>query len=441
MNSILKIIDDIASNPSKNAKVDMIRENAENTTFLRVLDAALNPLRSYNIKQVPIVNTHSGNIGLDQFLDHLTRFEYREVTGNDARGELESLLSELSADDAEIAARIIRKNLRAGFSASSVNKAKSGTILEYPCLKATAYSIEAVKKIKYPAYSQIKADGMRANIISRNNKIVIRGRSGKIIDLLGNFDFLSNYETDMVLDGELVLVEPNGNIMPRAKGNGILNNAIGNIGSISESEAAMVHFIGWDYIPLNEFERVEKKASSTSVPYHRRWNAFLDFVNNVNSHKIKAISTQIVNSVEEAVKHYSEARINNEEGIILKTLNHPWENRRSQHLVKFKEILDCDLEIIGWNEGKEGTKLEKKLGSLICASSDRKVIVSISGLTDALREDIFNNINNYIGKIVTIMYNERIKDENRPEIDSLFLPRFCEIREDKDVADDSSAIK
>ena len=46
-----------------------------------------------------------------------------------------------------------------------------------------------------------------------------------------------------------------------------------------------------------------------------------------------------------------------------------------------------------------------------------------------------------IGRIVTVGYNARIKDKNRNGVDSLFLPRFLELREDKDTADTSDAIK
>ena len=83
------------------------------------------------------------------------------------------------------------------------------------------------------------------------------------------------------------------------------------------------------------------------------------------------------------------------------------------------------------------------IGSLICATSDRLVEVSISGFSDELRQWITDNIDSLIGKIVTVLYNERIssKDKNRAGVDSLFLPRFVEFRNDKSVANSSKEIK
>jgi hypothetical protein len=44
-----------------------------------------------------------------------------------------------------------------------------------------------------------------------------------------------------------------------------------------------------------------------------------------------------------------------------------------------------------------------------------------------------------IGKIVTVKYNARIKDKSG--VESLFLPVFIELREDKDNAESSKSIK
>ena len=45
----------------------------------------------------------------------------------------------------------------------------------------------------------------------------------------------------------------------------------------------------------------------------------------------------------------------------------------------------------------------------------------------------------YLGKIITVKYNEKITKKDSDEI-SLFLPRFVEVRADKDVADNLDRI-
>ena len=75
------------------------------------------------------------------------------------------------------------------------------------------------------------------------------------------------------------------------------------------------------------------------------------------------------------------------------------------------------------------------------ASSDKLVEVNISGFSDDLRKWITENIDSLLGTIATVIYNERIKSRDRPDVDSLFLPRFAEFRTDKTVANSSKEIK
>jgi hypothetical protein len=77
------------------------------------------------------------------------------------------------------------------------------------------------------------------------------------------------------------------------------------------------------------------------------------------------------------------------------------------------------------------------IGSLCCESADGVVKVYVgSGFTDEQRNAPPSD---YYGKIISVKYNARIKNNNGEE--SLFLPVFLEIREDKEVADSSIKIK
>ena len=80
------------------------------------------------------------------------------------------------------------------------------------------------------------------------------------------------------------------------------------------------------------------------------------------------------------------------------------------------------------------------LGALVCETDDHKIQFKVgTGFTEQQRVDL--NTDDIIGKIVTVQYNMRIKDKNRPDVDSLFLPRFIEVRYDKDVTNTSEEVK
>ena len=123
------------------------------------------------------------------------------------------------------------------------------------------------------------------------------------------------------------------------------------------------------------------------------------------------------------------------EGVICKD-NGTYECKRSKSWVKFKEVNECDLEITGWYPG-EG-KREGYIGGFIMTDASKTLNVKVgSGFTDLDLQSLSKDPDSHIGKIAAVLYNVTITDkhENR----SLFLPRFVDIRHDKDSADDLSS--
>jgi hypothetical protein len=73
------------------------------------------------------------------------------------------------------------------------------------------------------------------------------------------------------------------------------------------------------------------------------------------------------------------------------------------------------------------------MGSVLAETSDGLLEVSIgSGFNDDDRELTPEDV---LGKIVTVKYNEIIRDKNRDKA-SLFLPIYQEFRLDKNTADE-----
>lgn len=457
--NILSILENIGSDTKRSHKLAVLTQHKDNQLFMRVLKLALDPYVNFYIRKIPeytfrfLEDENDSHKSLEWALDELAKLYTRELTGHAAIDHLSYVLSELESDDATVIERVIGKDLRCGIADGIVNAVVDNYIPTYPCLLARPYDAKNIKNIVYPAFSQLKADGLRVNFHVNKSKVSICGRSGRAIDLLGVMDsdiaeLAAQYNVPVVFDGELVVVDENGKILPRKVGNGIINKAIK--GTISEEEAKMVRAQLWDVIPLSEFQ-----AGVSKQVYLDRFNSLLQSINAASpkqedatatalaGHKKKywAIPCKIVNNLPEAQSHFEELLSSGEEGTILKNYNSLWEDTRSKHLVKFKAEKDADLEVIGWNPGTG--KFEGMVGSLICATSDRLVEASVSGFPDDLRAEITRDIDSWVGSIVSVLYNERIssKDKNRAGIDSLFLPRFMERRFDKTVANSSKEIK
>ena len=421
---VFDILEDLAANPSRNYKIDKLTEHKDDKVLREVVRLALDPFTQFYIRKIPKYEA-TGSGCLMTAMDQLFELSSRLVTGHAAIEHLTQVLTSLSPKNAKVLERIIAKDLKCGVSTATANDVWLGLILDYPCMLASQYEQKLVDKIQWPAMVQLKLDSMRFNAIVRDGQCEFKSRNGKTIDLLGNleqeFVKLSN-GMDVVFDGELIVKDDNG-IMNRQTGNGILNKAVK--GTISDKEAAMVHATIWDHIPYMYFT-----SGECPTPYKQRF-ARLETTN-----KISVVPNFIVDNIEEAQAKFKEYYDQGEEGIILKDMNAPWENKRSKSLIKFKGELECDLKIVDVEDGTG--KYEGMLGALVCESEDGIIKVKVgSGFNDEDRKKIKKQ--DVVGKVVAVKYNSRIRSKHEDE--SLFLPIFVEIREDKDKADSSGSIK
>ncbi len=422
-----ELFEDLAANASRNYKIDTLTAHAHDELLKEIVRLALDPFTQFYIRKIPKYTHKSSNASLEMVPDLLCNLSNRNVTGNAAIEFLANLLSNLSPDDAKVVERIIQKDLKCGVSVSTANAVWTGLVSEYPCMLCSPFEQKLVDKVKFPAYVQLKMDGMRFNAIVRDGKCEFRSRNGKEIQLLGNLEqeFISLAGgKNVVFDGEL-LVNDKGVVLDRQTGNGILNKA--NKGTISDLDARKVHATIWDIIPYEDFVAGKGKTN-----YHTRFS-ILESLSMPK--KIHLVESTVVGSLEEAQKIFEKYLAEGQEGIILKDMNGIWEDKRSKGQIKFKGELECDLKIVGVEEGTG--KYAGMLGAILCESSDGIIKTSVgSGFSDEQRKTLGEDI---IGKVAAIKYNMRIKNKQGDE--SLFLPIVLEIREDKTAADSSKDIK
>lgn len=433
--NINTFLNDLAANSSRNYKLEKLKSNSDNELLRNVVFLALDPFTQFYIRKIPSYTTDTKQTSLQNALGGLYELSSRNITGNAAIEYLRMLLSSVSVDDAKVIERIIQKDLKCGVSISTANDVWMGLIKEYPCMLCSGYEQKLVDKIEYPAYVQLKMDGMRFNAIVRSGKVEFRSRNGKEINLLGNlekeFAALAG-DIDCVFDGELMVMDPLGcQFMDRQTGNGILNKA--NKGTISDKEAAMVHATVWDMIPYMYFV-----DGQYAKPYNERFENLSSLVQTQSSKnkRIWLVTSDVVTSLEEATIIFKRYLADGLEGIILKDYKGIWEDKRTKSQIKFKGELECDLKIVAVEEGTG--KYTGMLGAIVCESSDGIIKVNVgSGFNDAHRKTFRKE--DLLGKIVAIKYNSRTKNKSGEE--SLFLPIFVEIREDKNIADSSKEVK
>jgi len=442
--TVFEILEALAADSSRLAKEAILQQHAGNDVLKNAFRLAYDPMISFYIRKIPVYQSkvYIPVPTLYWAMNELEKeFATRKKTGNAAIEHLTYILESLNEKDASVIERIIKQDLRCGVGEPTINKIWPGLIKTYPVMLASGFEQKLVDKIGFPSYVQLKLDGMRFNAIVRGGKVEFRSRNGRQLDIASDLfgkafiHFAEVYGIDCVFDGELLVVDSAGKPLDRKTGNGILTKAIK--GTQSQKEGEMVRATLWDVIPINGF--LEGKYN---VPYKTRFSELVDKhakfqKKSALKNLINIVETIVVDNQYTADKLFNKFLDEGQEGIILKSMHGIWEDKRSKDQVKFKAELECDLMIVGWEKGTGKNK--NRLGALICESADGAIRVNVgSGYSDEQR-DMFT-VDYTVGKIATVKYNARIQDKGG-NVESLFLPTFIELREDKNVADDSKRIK
>jgi ATP-dependent DNA ligase len=424
----------LASDNSRIFKENLLTQHKDNELLKQVIFLALDPFTQFYIRKIPAyVTTDQETETIDWALHQLSVLSMRQKTGNAAIEHLQKILSSINPNDAKVIERIIEKDLKCGVSVSTVNKIWPKMIHEFPVMLASSFDEKALEKFAFPAISQAKLDGMRCNVVVENGKVALFSRNGKPLEVYGNFDqaFLEMSEGhDAMFDGELMVLR-DGKFLDRKTGNGICNRAVK--GTIPESEANELHIVLYDYV--DDLDAWRKGVHKT--PYHKRITDLSKIIDKHHEWQFKAslVEGRIVNNRDDAFDHFQEQIIDGGEGTIVKAPLGIWEDKRSKGLLKIKSEHVNEMRVVGWEEGTG--KNVGLLGNLIVQSEDGLIECGVgSGFSDEQRK-LFTK-DEVLDKIVSIKYNGRIQAKGDKK-ESLFLPIFLEIREDKDLADDSSA--
>lgn len=431
------ILEEVANEPSKNAKIAILTRHKDNKELQEVVRLAYDPTVNFFIKKIPQYETKMriDFMTMSEAFSLLEMLSTRQVTGTAGINQLKLILECVSADNAKVIAKVVDRDLRAGFGESTANKVWKNLIPEFPYMRCALPKAAKLDEFSWVngVYSQLKADGMFANVNhTEDGEVQILSRAGSLFPQQHFAHLIADVQKTFPVGtqshGEL-LVKRDGTVLPRQIGNGILNKVQkgGDIGPNDE-----IVYLVWDQITLTS---VVSKGTY-NVPYQLRFAELA--AQTMRAECIELIDTRIVHNMEEALAHYREMLDAGMEGTIIKNALGIWKDTTSKDQVKMKLDIDVDLVIMGFNAGNG--KNEATFGSIVCQSSDGLLEVNISGFTDEVRLEVHNNRDKLMGTIVTVKGNSIMPPTGNNTKYSLFLPRFAEFRTDKQVADDLAKI-
>jgi DNA ligase 1 len=423
---VLRIVE---SMPGKNDKVAVLQDFLDDPEFEKVLKLAYHPHTNFGVLSMPLVHGDRGvfTLATFQLLDDLAN---RSVSGRNAREAIADELVGLSGDSASLFLNILKKDLRAGFSAKTINKAKPKTIPVVPYMRCSL-----PKDVKDEifiwedgVYSQEKMDGMFVNVTNYEDATPISTRTGHHFNNRVLGDFTNELNVDLPIGyqthGELLIMGTHG-FLDRKTSNGMFNHILKSGEGLADS-SLIIYLVAWDTVPLNVILGLEESKE----PYQQRLEKLQGHLGDCNVACVA--ETRVSYTKEESVTHYNDVIARGGEGTIVKSAQGLWKNGTSKHQYKLKAERECELFVADFIEGNG--KYEGSLGALVCVSSDGLLQVNVSGMTDQLRAEIWAGQEGWLGSIITVRFNEVITSKTN-ELHSLFLPRFIERRIDKIAAD------
>jgi DNA ligase-1 len=263
--------------------------------------------------------------------------------------------------------------------------------------------------IVFPCYVQPKLDGLRCVIYRDPNTGEIRrqSRTGTYFDTMTHIadsltPLFAKYPT-AVLDGELYTTE-----MPFEELAGLIKRKL--LDDADHEKLREIEYHIYDIIdetPTATYEERHKTikrmfasiaASSASTP--RTLPPYIRLVHTVEAKTPADFKSNFAKFIEEGY-----------EGIMLRNKEGKYRcNYRSNDLQKYKEFMEDEYPIIGFTQG-DGR--DKGTVIWICRTKEWKEFSVRPRGTIAARTFLYNNGDKYIGKMLTVIYQE-LTEEGKP---------------------------
>jgi ATP-dependent DNA ligase len=268
-----------------------------------------------------------------------------------------------------------------------------------PMLAASWDPTSTVKRkvdIVFPCYVQPKLDGIRCLTYVKDDVIVNQSRQLKYFNNLKHIndeleDLFLEYP-NIVFDGELY----NHTLE--------FNNIAGVVKKIKlkdedKKKLLDIQYHIYDCFIENEYLTFEERIKILETKIKK-----MKYVKLVPTHKCK--------TADDVPEFHAKFLGNKYEGTILRNKLAPYEFTRSKHLQKYKSFFDDEFEIVDY---KQGSGLDDGTVIWRCKTSDGSEFdVRPTGTVEE-RKKLFKNGDKYIGKFLTVKYQE---------LSSYKIPRF-----------------
>lgn len=415
MESELDVLDQLESVSSKKTKENILKAAKSNKKLADLLDATFNFKRRFFIKKFEFKSStlYSLNDRHFDFLKLLTLLEGQTIRGDKAKESVEEFFTSLSVQQQKWYSRVLKKDLKAGFSISTVNKC-GFDIPEFEVMLAKdgkqCKNLNTL--VSKGGFLSRKLDGYRCLAVIVDGDVSLYSRNGT---LYGNFPSVSEALSNTFPIGKYVF---DGEIMS-TDFQSMQKTAFSDDKTVGDVKYYIFDSINYDEWMSSNFKETKKERIDNLNILLKNDNSLCD--------QLQIVDQISVNSLDQIYTYEKQFLSEGFEGAMFLPDISYYLGKKSNRMLKFKTMESMEGWIISLNEGEKGSKFEGTLGSLTIRQENGQLCKCGSGFTDEDRDYMWSTPDKWHNKCIEVKYQELTPDG------IMRFPVFSRWRKEKDA--------
>lgn len=410
---------------SGNEQIDYL-DKVKSDLLREILEYTYDPHKKYKIDEGKYnkVPSHYGLLsytnrsldinGWNEFKQHLDNLSEIKSAKDSNVSRIKNFIETINIEEQRNFLRMVLfKDLRINMNIKKFQKVWSNFLVEPQVQLAQKFEGKSFVKNRYSR----KLDGLRCYYL--DNKAISRtNKPHKSEPLKHITEQISQISGNYVFDGEIIYLNPDGTED--------FKKAI----SLCRSDDRVKDCDNLYYVIFDMIQKDKFLSKEPDIPFDLEQARMIRDIG-VKEEKLSWYTTFYPNLL--LIKQVDDSRLNemqqarernNWEGLMLRDGDAPYEYKRTNKLLKIKEMQDTEVKLIGMEKGTG--KYENTLGKLIADYNGFELKIG-SGLSDEQRDEYWNNKDSYIGKFVKVKYFEKTTNQQGGE--SLRFPIFICFRD------------
>ena len=395
---------DLSNQSNSNTdKKQAIERYASNENVTSLLEYTYNTFKQYGVSSANCKKNedlcHKHYFGsLICMLDNLNN---RVWTGHEAISYVNGFVYNHS-EYADLIWNIIDRNLKTRSTISMINKVIPGLIPTFDVALASKYEPKNCDFENEEWLASRKLDGVRCIIRKEHEYVNAYSRAGKeFLTLQKVLDDVSKIPGDFVLDGEICMMDKDGN----EDFQGIMKQIKKKDHTISNPR-----FVIFDYLTLEEFD-TKKGTTKLEDRYINIQGCDLE-----STDTLTLLEQYPIDGEDKLSEMIDDAEEQGYEGVMLRK-NTGYEGKRSKNLLKCKKFFDAEYKVIDIEHDfnrviVDGAEVEEMMmRNVVIEHKGNRVSVG-SGFSHEQKRKYNTNPEDIMGKTITVQYFEETKNQN-----------------------------